>query len=441
MSKKIYVTKAALGRMIKRLVKENADPAFITEPPVADAPIESDPRSEHQVEQGMLPVEDPEWEPSTQEELSGAIAQYISRTPDKELGDVWKDLKSVVDDAEERGEDDLEGEIQEAKRVFSRRHSPLVGGFVERLLREATDDDWDMGMQGWDPGADEYEDTPFDPHGSNVDLRDSEEDIEASASTEADEEAAEKAAAKADRDAKKAAHAKTVRKIGSFWRGGKKVGATVDDMLADQGLDPSAIAKDDPRRRQAYSGITNTSIRARAKLDFMNSIDAGRMQDLQDEATDQWMDVFRDHVSGEDLAKVAEDPRLIQDNETWLNMFDNVVVNAMAGDLNAAGFVGGEREAADTLGFRGWKGMAQKADTQKNKYVRQTRGDAPATSKKKKPAANKAQAAASKGKSIKGTTEWTEPKLRALLGHAEKTGNNDVIKWATAKLGQLGAEV
>ena len=163
MSKKIFVTKGALTSIVKRLVKENADPAFITEPPVAAPPIESDPRAIKQVDQGMLPVEDPEWEPTTQEELASAVAQYISKIPDTELGDVWSDVKTSADSAVERGEanaDDL------ALVEITRRLGKHAGSFVKYLLHEAKDDEWDMGMQGWAP--DEV-DTPWSDYGSNKD--------------------------------------------------------------------------------------------------------------------------------------------------------------------------------------------------------------------------------------------------------------------------------
>lgn len=483
MSDKIFVTKGALKSMIQRLVKENADPAFITEPPVAAPPIESDPRAEQQVEQGMLPVEDPDWEPETQSDLAAAVQQYISRTPEKEIGDVWKDLKSVIDDAEERGEDeDIEDKIQEAVQVYKRRHGPLVASYVERLLREATDDEWDMGMQGWDP--DEVE-SPFDDYGQAIDLRDTEDEPEGEDNTARKEELRQEfeaafsefkelvgtsssdkelvknarkeattaakalsklgdgsavAAYKSWADAEKARRSKTVRKIGDFWRGGKTVTVTVDEWLTAMGLDPANASKE--QRNAIYSIITNDSLRARSKLDFLNTQSPGQIQDLQDEATDQWLEVWREQMPAQYLAAVANDPRLVTGNESWLKMYDSIVVNAMAQALNDAGFVGGEREAQDKLGFRGWKGIKQSATTAMKRYQRHLRGDQPAHGKKKKkPVRSAKDAAAARGTSTAGQVVFDAPKLRAMLAHAEKAGRQDMVDWAKAELAKLGEEV
>lgn len=457
MSKKIFVTKGALTSMIKRLVKETADPAFITEPPVAAPPIESDPRSEQQVDQGMLPVEDPEWEPSTQEELANAVAQYIAQTPEKELGDVWKDLKGVVDDAVERGEDDDETVAEIARKLG--RHA---GKFATFLLNEAQDDAWDMGMQGWDPG-DEPE-TPFDPFGADVDLRDVDEtdpgvaaakqDVAVDTATKRakrmkrrpDEEGLSDQELVAKRDKENAERKAAKREIGEFWRA--PIPPAVEKYFAELGQempDPSSR-----EYKKVYSFMRNKSKNVREKLRFIATLDDVQWEGYLDDATDIWIDMARDHFSGGELVTVANNPDILYDLVSYKSILNDVIIKAMFDKLAAHGYAGGKsvpKEAEEELGFQAWHDSTLaktgvnpwKATASAERYKKQLGRKDGATRAPKKAAVTPAQRAAKRGTSMAGMTDWTPEALERMIADAKKTGNTKMQAWAEAELARQDA--
>jgi len=456
MSKKIFVTKGALMNMIKRLVKEAADPAFITEPPVASPPIETDPRAEQQVDQGMLPVEDPEWEPATQEELANAVAQYISQTPEKELGDVWNDIKTTVDDAVERGDDD-ETTILE----ITKRHGRAAGIFAAYLL-EAKDDDWDMGMQGWDPG-DEYEEAPFDEFGTDVDLRDAADDPEATAAAQQDIEAdaVTKRAARMKRrpdeqdlsdtelikkrDKESVDRKAARREIGSFWK--QPLPPAIEKYFVELGQPvPPEKSKE---WNKVYRFMRNKSINVREKLRFIATLDDVEWEGYLDDATDQWLDLARDYFSGRELAVVANNPNILYDLVTYKSILNDVIIRAMFNKLASHGYAGGKtvpKDAEALLGFRGWKDAElertgvnpYKATAAANRYRRQLgKKVKTGVTRPKKAVETSVDQAAKRGTSAAGLTEYSPEALERMLKHAKATGHTKMQAWAEAQLAKF----
>lgn len=474
MSKNFFVTKGALTNMVKRLVKEAADPAFVTEPSVVAPPIETSPQAEHQVDQGVLPVEDPEWVPATQEELTRAVTQYIARTPEKELADVWNDIRTSVKDAVERSADEHMDVVLE----ITKKHGHAAGMFAAYLCEAKDDDEWNMGMQGWDPG-DENEGTPFDEFGTDIDLSDPVDDPAAAAAKRdiADDTAAKRAKRMkrrpdevdlsdeeliAKRDTENNERAAAKREIGSFWD--EPIPPAIEKYFVELG--EPVPAEGSSEWNAVYRFMRNKSINIREKLRFIATLDDVQWESYLDDATDLWLEMAREHFSGNELVVTANNPDILYDLVTFKTILNDVIVKAMFDTLAKHGYAGGKtvpQAAEEKLGFRAWKDSElertgknpYKATSAADKYKRQLGKPAPAdikapgtvapvmTPDKSKPAAKASPApvqAAKRGSSTAGTTKWTPETLGRMIKHAKATNNASMLAWAEAELARQEAK-
>ncbi len=104
--KKVKVKAGVLQEFIRQIMSESwagdeAMPTVINEPPLEAEPAIIEPRTETQVADSDLPVDDDEWTPGNLVQLGMAMKQLAERVPDSQIAYLWPRLRRLVEKANE----------------------------------------------------------------------------------------------------------------------------------------------------------------------------------------------------------------------------------------------------------------------------------------------------------------------------------------------------
>lgn len=121
MEEKITIKKEALNKFIANIVDKKFNdfikewrsednvpdptPAIVTEP-AADDPAVIDPKTDEQVHDLSMPIEDKQWVPGNLQELGLAMKQMSDWVPDSEIKWFYPRLKKLIDKCLDRTDED-----------------------------------------------------------------------------------------------------------------------------------------------------------------------------------------------------------------------------------------------------------------------------------------------------------------------------------------------
>lgn len=147
----VSVTEAAVRDMLRDLLengqaKEPA-PVVVVEPPVQELPVDPNPEIGTEGVFEMPPIEDPDFEPGTQEELAKAAFAVGKSIPSQHITQFWKELDRLAARAETWQED----ETMKMTESTLRRH-------IRKIIREAGEGGLDKDFyEDWKDVSDEFE--------------------------------------------------------------------------------------------------------------------------------------------------------------------------------------------------------------------------------------------------------------------------------------------
>lgn len=75
---------------------DDRQPAVVTEPPMDADAVVITPATEDQVHEPNMPVDDPEWQPGNNNELSKATSQLVQQVPEGQRNWFWGRIKNLV---------------------------------------------------------------------------------------------------------------------------------------------------------------------------------------------------------------------------------------------------------------------------------------------------------------------------------------------------------
>lgn len=101
---KVVIDQKVLEKYLKEMLDDgnwpmaadDRQPAVVTEPPFEDDHVVITPATEDQVHEPNMPIDDPEWQPGNNNELSKATSQLVEQVPEGHREWFWGRIKNLV---------------------------------------------------------------------------------------------------------------------------------------------------------------------------------------------------------------------------------------------------------------------------------------------------------------------------------------------------------